>query len=869
MKYRYLIILVFLAGLHTACRGQSVLQKQVQLPLHSGTVKEMLTALGRIEGVTLSYSSGLISMAKQVQLTGEERTVEDHLRSILKNQPLTFLEKEGKILIVYDPRSPHKRKATISGYISDKKSGERLIGASVFVPASRLGTTSNKYGFFSLTLDADTVSLLVSHAGYLPGFASLSLTEDTVLQLTLEQNVVVNEIAVVNAESKTMAQNRTLTGRVNMPARMVKSLPALLGEADVMKALQLLPGIQAGNEGSSGLVVRGGSADQNLILLDGVPVYNASHAFGLFSIFNADAVHHVEVMKSGFPASYGGRLSSVVDVQMKEGDKYKFHGEGGLGLIFSKLTLEGPISKGRSSFLISGRRTYLDLILRPILKATEGSGFDLKTVMSDLNLKTNFKLGEKDHFYLSLYTGIDKYGTAYRLSYMDPFTHEELTSDTKYGFAWGNNTAMARWNHVYNKKLFGNLSFNYSHFRFRMYGDAKAREKNSGNTTNIRQRYLSAVRDYSLRFDMDYLPSPRHFVKLGLSAILHHYQPGESSHFQEDTAVRLNLRITNKAISAGEFDLYAEDDIRLTGRMKMNAGVRFSGFTADGQFYFSVQPRLNWLCQLNNRWSVKASAIRMNQYIHLLTNSNLGLPTDLWLPVTGRVPPQNASQVSAGVTFSQPRLLEASAEIYYKRLNNVIEYKEGAGFTNSFSNWEDMVESGRGDAYGAEWLVQRKKGKLTGLLSYTLSWSNRRFANINDGQKFPYKFDKRHEIKAALFWQVSKSFEMSASWQYSTGNAISMPKGQYFDPVSNFYIDIYEGRNDYRLPAYHRMDLSMKWMKQRPKFLRTWALSIYNVYNQPNTFFIYKDANYYTRRVIFRKVTLFPIIPSIAYQFKF
>jgi hypothetical protein len=542
-----------------------------------------------------------------------------------------------------------------------------------------------------------------------------------------------------------------------------------------------------------------------------------------------------------------------------------------MGLIFSKLTLEGPIKKGKSSFLISGRRTYIDLILRPILKSSEGSDFDLETVMSDINLKTNFSVGKKDHLYFSFYTGVDKYSTKYTDEVLDLSGSAEpaLRTVTTYGFSWGNNTAMGRWNHVFSKKMFSNLTCNYSRFLFDVFEKSESKNTFRNFTTIQQQKYFSSIRDINVKYDVDYLPAPNHFIKTGFDATLHHYRPGVNQHYQKDTIERVNIKIDNHSLFTGEYDLYAEDDIRLSDKLKINAGLRFSGFSIQGKLFTSVQPRLNWLYKLNNKWNLKGSAVKMNQYIHLLTNSNLGLPTDLWLPVTKRIPPQVSYQVSGAVSHSYDKSLELSAEVYYKQLKNVIEYAEGAGFTNSFTNWEDLVDLGKGKTYGTEWMVQKKKGKLTGLLSYTLSWSKRQFDNINAGKIFPYKFDRRHEIKTALVWQPRRNLEISADWLFASGNAISLPKGQYYNPVTDTYTDIYEGRNDFRMPAYHRMDIAIKLMKQRKKFLRTWALGVFNVYNQQNTFFLYKTNDIYRNEVKFRKVSLFPFLPSVTYQFKF
>jgi outer membrane receptor for ferrienterochelin and colicin len=860
------LLLFLVLFISCAVEAQTILEKPITLARQNGSIGEFLTDINAIPGVIISYSSEVIDLSAKIRLSGQEKTVEDYLKAILRTQPVKYLEQNGKIFLVAN--EPVKKKHTINGYITDVKSGERLIGTSIYVPELKLGTTSNSYGFYSITLNEDSIDLAISYSGYISRDTSINLVEDKVINFALEQRMVINELVVVNAEARTNTQNRTLPGRIRIPATFIKSMPALLGEVDVLKTLQLLPGIQAANENAAGLVVRGGSPDQSLILLDGVPVYNVSHAFGLFSIFNADAIHNVEVLKSGFPASYGGRLSSVVDVHMKEGDKNKFHGEGGIGIIFSKLTLEGPLKKGKSSFLVSARRTYADLILRPILKASD-EAVKLNTYFSDIIAKMNFPLGDKDRIYFSFYKGRDLFRT--REEYAS-FRQNEDYGKYLYGFSWGNTTGMARWNHEYSKRLFSNLTFNYSRFGF----DSRLESiyKNPGETfaREFNQKYFSSIRDLSIKYDFDYLPQPDHFIKIGVAATLHNYKPGAQRTFQRDTLVRVDDITSDHKIFAGEYDLYAEDDIRISPRMKANIGIRFTGFNVENNFFFSAQPRLNWIYKLTNQWSVKATAVKMNQYIHLLANSNLGLPTDLWVPVTRRIPPQRSYQFSGGIAYNHDRSLEASFEVYYKDLHNVIEYTQGAGFGTTANNWQDIVATGRGKTYGAEWLLQKNKGKLTGLFSYTLSWSRRKFADLNDGKSFPYKYDRRHEIKAVLIWKPSSWFEFSADWIFASGNAISLPEAFYVDPNTQRVVDVYSGRNNYRMPAYHRMDVSVRLMKQKRRHLRTWAFGVYNAYYQRNTFFIYPYRRYTgigTFESTYTKVSLFPILPSISYQFKF
>lgn len=857
-----LIIITFLFC--AACQGQTLLKKQVALERKEGTVAEFLDDLNKLPGITISYSSRVVGLSKKVQLKGQEKTVSDFLETILQGQAVKFVEQQEKIFLV--PEEKSKSRYTISGYITDKKSGERMIGASIFIPSLRGGTTSNTYGFFSITLERGAIEMLVTHTSFLSWSAAFELEADTSINIEMEPNATLSELVIVNAESRYRSYNRTITGKTDISPTFIKSVSALMSEPDVLKALQLLPGIQAGNEGTSGLIVRGGSSDQNLILLDGAPVYNATHAFGLFSVFNADAVNNVEVLKSGFPASYGGRLSSVIDVHMKEGDKYNYHGEGGLGFIFSKFSFEGPIKKGKSSFLVALRRTYADLFLVPIFKLTDG---DVKMVpfFTDLNVKANFPAGDKDRFYFSFYMGQDK------MRVVEDYSHDDDTSSTHYrydaGFSWGNITAMTRWNHEFSKKLFSNFTFTYSRYRFKSWDFYKEEIDRPQSVFQEEKSYFSGIRDWGIRADMDYLPAPGHFVKAGMSATWHRYRPGVNYFFERDQVVRYDKQVENHSMHAGEFDAWVEDNVRISEKMKTNIGVRYSAFVLNGKMFSVFQPRFNWLFNLNEKWSVRTSAGRMNQFIHLLTNNSLGLPTDLWVPVTQRLPPQTSLQASAGVGYDHDKSIAFSIEAFYKKLGNLIEYTDGSVFFNAYDNWEDMVETGTGKSYGVEMLAQKKKGKLTGLASYTLSRSTRRFENINDGKEFPFRYDRRHEIKMSAVWRPSLRFEMAANWFLSSGLAISLPDSWYYDPNTQRYLDIYENRNNYRMPAYHRMDLSFRFMKQKRKYLRTWVVSIYNVYNRFNPFYMEPEGSANNNNSKFRAVAIFPILPSVSYQFKF
>jgi hypothetical protein len=623
-----------------------------------------------------------------------------------------------------------------------------------------------------------------------------------------------------------------------------------------MKAIQLLPGIQAGSEGSSGLYVRGGGPDQNLILLDGVPVYNASHLFGFFSVFNADAIKNVEVIKGGFPAHYGGRLSSVIDISMKDGDKSQVHGEGGIGLIASRLTLEGPIQKGKSSFMISGRRTYIDILAKPLMNDEDG---DVGYYFYDLNGKVNFKLGNKDHIYFSGYFGNDKF---YANQDNDDFGY---TNESRTGLRWGNITAVGRWNHEFAPKLFGNLTTYYSRYQFLI--SSTENSTSFGSNEQFLLKYSSGIDDIAVKYDFDYLPGANHFIKTGISYVSHTYTPGALQTKIAASYENFDTTLGNAKTFAGEIEAYAEDDIRISSKLKANLGVHWTGFTVRNTFMNAIQPRASLRYLINDNLSAKASYVQMNQFIHLLTNSSIGLPTDLWVPVTDKVPVQTSHQVAGGLAYTHNTGIEVSVEGYYKLMDNVIEYKEGASFFNTVTNWEDKIETGTGKSYGAELFLQKKKGRFTGMLGYTLSWTTRQFDNLNNGEEYPYRYDRRHDIKIAGVYSLTPKIELSADWVYGTGNAITMPIG-----IAQGYnygaIEVYGKRNDYRMGAYHRGDVSIKFKKVKKRWERAWILSAYNVYNRYNPFYIRRDINVFGYPT-FTQISLFPVIPSISYQFKF
>jgi len=765
---------------------------------------------------------------------------------------------------------------TISGYISDKKSGEKLVGANIFEKHKLQGTASNKYGFFSITLPADTYTMVFSYLGYTTELRSINLKSN--LELNIQMNPGIDLEEVVITEQAQRIEEMTQMSTVNIPISQIKSIPAMFGEVDVLKALQLLPGVQSGMEGSSGLYVRGGGPDQNLILLDGTPVYNASHLFGFFSVFNADAIKDVELIKGGFPARYGGRLSSVIDITMKEGNLHKFKAQGSIGLIASKITIEAPIFKDKTSFIISARRTYIDVIAQPIIRLATNQTERVSAgyYFYDMNAKINHKIGKKDHLYLSVYNGYDKFYLKTKpRSYL--YDGVLFTEESSANLGWGNTTTALRWNHQFSPKLFSNTSVTYSLYKFNV-GNEESYFSKKGTIVQKEYysiKYYSGINDIAAKIDFDFVPSPNHYIRFGVNWIYHTFKPGVSAFKVIITNITdIDSTVGAKDVYAQEGAIYIEDDIKLSANLKINVGAHLSAFYVDNKYYWRPQPRFALRYLFAENWSFKASYVQMQQYIHLLTNTNIGLPTDLWVPATGKIKPQNSQQFASGIATTIKDMFSLSIEGYYKTMNNLIEYSDGATWLNTSADWQDKVESGRGWAYGAEVFFEKKKGNTTGWIGYTLSWSMRQFDNINFGEPYPYKYDRRNDLSIVFAHKFNKNFDIGLTWVYGTGNALTLPIMRAIAHTENFFpgyydeIEYFDKKNDFRMAAYHRLDFSFNWNFKTPWADATLNLSVYNFYNRRNPFYYYFGYDDYGQRVLYR-VSLFPVIPTLSLNFTF
>jgi len=786
------------------------------------------------------------------------------------------------------------QKVTVSGYVTDAGSGERMIDATVYEKESFAGTTTNSYGFFSLTLAAGRNMIVVSYLGYDPITAEVTLTGDTVMNFSLTMSSSEIDAVTVTASRRQSVIESPQMSMIDIPVEKFIKLPVIFGEADVLKVIQLLPGVQSGTEGSTGIYVRGGGPDQNLFLLDGVPVYNASHLFGFMSVFNPDAVKSVQLYKGGFPARYGERLSSVVDIRMKEGNMKELHGNFAIGIISSKLSLEGPIIKDKTSFILSARRTYYDVLAQPFILALNRDQNSWTTggyYFYDLNAKINHEFSERSRLYLSSYLGRDRAYTRstdepnYYYSSSDRYRYKE-----SYGLGWGNIINALRWNYLITNRLFSNTTLTYSKYNFDVTIESSAENLTKKEKEIDYFNYFSGIEDLGAKIDFDWYPASGHAVRFGTGYTWHHFRPGVTT-FRYDSMYDddgIDTIIGDMRVRANELILYAEDNFDISPRIKMNAGIRLSLFNVQDTSYFVFQPRISLRYLATDDLSFKVSYSKMAQFVHLLTTSAISLPTDLWLPVTRRFEPPISHQVAAGSAFRIPGDLEMTVEAFYKTMDNLIEYKEGAFFGGTGAGWESKVEKGRGWAYGAEVLLEKNYGKLTGWIGYTMSWTYRQFDNLNFGKIFPAKYDRRHDISVALTHKFSERVDAGLVWVYGTGNAATLGVTEYppqeFTDAYYYYSNItdFPGRNNYRTPSYHRLDLGVNLHKVKKRGTRTWSFSVYNAYCRLNPFFIYWGSEYYEEpdpdnpgemlyysKPVLKKISVFPIIPSVSYSFKF
>jgi len=829
------------------------------------TCKERMSAISEHFGVSFIYDSSL--RLDDVYGGSPELlpSLEDNLQVLFDGTAISWSRRNNYVIL------KALRRYELKGHVTDAASSETLIAAAVLTGNS--GTITNEFGFYSITLPEGTYDISYSYLGYDSRTIHLELNSDKVLNVALMSNAELNAATITSrAETGIYA---TRAGSMEIPQIMIKNAPSLLGESDVLKTMQMLPGVQAGYEGFSGVFVRGGGDDENLLMLDGVPLYNASHMLGIFSVFTAEAVKKVSVYKGDFPARYGGRLSSVVDVRTNDGDMHSTHGSVSVGLLTDKVHLEGPIRKGTTSYSVSARMLH-SFLLTPALKLFK---VPVNYYFYDLNGKLNHRFSDRDRIYAGIYHGNDYFQNDDIQDWWNGYKTNEYQRVN-----WGNTMGTLRWNHVYGRQLFSNLTLYSNNYRSKMMerDEFISRKRDNEITTNIdEEHFRSAINDLGAKMDFDWNPSPKHAVKFGASAVLHRYRPSsyttsikieDSENPSSDTLT--NSR-ENSSLYAREFMMYLEDDFVAFERLRINAGLHLTLFSTQGRNYLSPQPRLSAKYDITRDLALKAGYSRMAQHIHRLSSGRVGLPTDRWVPVTKNIRPAIADQWNAGLVWSGTQAWEFSADAYWKEMDSVIEYREAAIASAGGENWDKNVAMGEGRARGIEFLARKTEGATTGWLAYTLSKSERIFrdGSVNGGRWYPYQYDRTHVLTLCANHKFNSHIDLSASWSFASGAAMTIP-------TRATVVSSYEGyeyrtsyvpeKGNYRMPPSHRLDLSVNFSKQKIHGERIWNFGIYNVYGRRNPsvidYDVYGDYNTYAR---VKKISFLLFFPSVSYTYRF
>lgn len=759
----------------------------------------------------------------------------------------------------------------VRGIVKDRMTGEPLIGANVFCPETGKGCSTDVYGLFKLEVpDNQKAHLQASFVGYRQASTdSLDIANNRMITLLLEQGISLEEISISAIRP---IEERMEMGTIEIPVQQIKTLP-IFGEPDVLKAIQLLPGIQAGSEGRNSLYVRGGSPDQNLFMLDGTPIYYVNHLGGFVSVFHPDILKTVKLYKGAFPARYGGRLSSVIDLRMKEGNKKEHHGSWGVGLISGDVCMEGPIIKDKTSYLVSYRRVWFDLLLRPITKIGF-KNFSMGYNFYDFFGKISHEQDAKNRFYLSLYGGDDRLGFNYN------FKEDKTKGYSKN--VWGNILSTLRWNHIFTSGINSDITLFYTRYRYKTDQTYKTENENGSNV------YYTGIHDFGIKADFSHFVSDDYQLRYGGGISGNWFKPGQISYKNttEQSKTDTVIGAQNRSNALNTY-LYIENEFNLFRRVSVNAGARVVNFSVDGRNYFSVEPRILGTFNPGKAGSFKISYSRMVQTTHLLSYSGSVFPTDIWLPSSSAIAPGISSQYSVGYAKSiRGGKYEFSVEAYTKRMKNQIEVKGGVPLVNTQS-WDENIENnGIGKAKGVEFLVQKKQGRTTGWLSYTLAKSDRQFENINNGKAYPFKYDRRHDVSVVCNHKFSKKIDFSATWVFGSGypttlnsgiyqsiiqqtGNIESPDQDYFKLGGEAYL--YPGKNWLRMRAYHRLDLGINFNKQKGDKIRTWTIGVYNAYNRQNAVFYkygHRDWNGKGPIVLFQQ-SGFPIIPTVKYSVKF
>lgn len=869
-----IILLLLVAGSHI--HAQYDLANSIEIMADRYNSTELIEQIESQSDITFIFNPNDLRGSITIDAKSDI-SIEGLLQAIVRINRLSY-KNNGDQIILYRQKAKKKIPVhTINGYIEDSQSGERLIGSHLVCSINGKGTISNESGFFSLTIPRGQVELLATYIGYQDFKLALDHGQDTTIVITLYPDTYFQEIEIVGKKKKLTEQSEMST--IRLTQEELNSNPSLLGENDIIQSIQSLPGVSSTGDFTSGLIIRGGSQDQNLVRLDGVTLYNISHLLGIFSIFNTDVVKTSTLIKGAFPARYGGRLSSILDIRMNDGDLQEIRGTGTISMIASKLTLQGPIIKGKTSFIISGRRSYADLLVKPFVNIDKDSNVISNQVSPDFNfydtyVKVQHVINADQRVYINLYKGSDNYG----------YTEYNPLRETQNQISWGNNLASLRWNWELNSKLFMSSSLSYLNFT---QGFQYAETTRSTVVRSTSLEYGSKINDYSAAVNFDFVPSPEHYVRFGLATQRHIYDPGTSTLTEQLRTESSDTLIKRRNIRSTELNGYVEDDINIK-RVSVNLGLHFSGLSVEDKTYTSLQPRLSLNYRLAKKIAFKSSYSRMTQFNYLVTSETSLFLSDLWVSSTSRIRPQDSWQVTSGLVYQSDEDIVLSAEAYYKSMTNMLSFKLGVEntFGSNINDWESQLLQGKGESYGLELFARKTKGKLNGWLAYTLSWNNRQFEGINEGKPYPFKYDSRHQFSAVGNYSVSRKINVSFQWSYAAGryttiSTINAPASFLSDlflsetlPNLILGVEVPQGRNNFKLSDTHRLDFSITFTKKKKHYTRIWTLGLINAYANRNPIYA-KSARapdpMGTRQVIkqIEEVSLLPIVPSIAYKFIF
>ena len=864
------IILVFTYSVN----GQSLLEQKVSVVCENLPLEKALFKLIDQSDVALSFSNKIIPLDKYITCNVVERPLKEVMDIFLDSTSLTYMEVGSQIILL--KQSNELQRYTLSGFLKDKESGENIIGAVVYDPFLKIGTYTNEFGFYSITYTEGDSHVTFSNLGY-ESF-QIDFFHNKNQRLDIELSPIWLRPVLVNFFNDSTFVNHS-PNTYDLNIEQLRRMVALGGETDLVRSVFALPGVQTGADGFGGIAIRGGDIDQNLFLLDGVPVYNAMHGIGLFSIYNTSAIRGAKVLKGSFPARYGGRMSSVWDVQTKEGNKEKMAGEVDIGITSAKLTLEGPIKKGKGSFFFSGRRALFDFYSEPISRRLRGNNGYVSYHFDDLNMKFNYSVSKKDRLYISYYSGSDDYDD-YRLLDRNVNGLTSSFGDSE-KVDWGNDIASFRWNHLFTDKVFGNTILTYSSYSYASEDLVDLIVSNPTDTLNrdiFLQLYSSDIKDVSLKSDFDYAKFSNHKIKFGGQLIRHEFS-SKIATFEEAQRIDFIDRDTigdyaNRPLYTNELEFYAEDEIGISDQLRANIGLRVSSSNVLDKWLVLTQPRLLITFTPTPSGSYYLSINRMTQFLHLLSPSRLGLPKDLWVTSTKAAPPQDSWQFNAGLSKKLKRGFTFNIDLFYKQLYNQLYFKAPIVEINT-RDWQNEVSIGNGKSLGAEFLLQKQGKKWGGWLGYTLSKSNRQFPeDINFGKSFPIKLDRRHNLNLQLVYKLNSSWDFATSFTIASGSNYSLPTQEYTVievagiPTQINPIPIPEGVNDRKLAAYHRFDLSASYQFRGKVVNHSVKLGVTNLYNRLNPLFrtlraVYDDNGNVSQQFV--EVSLLPIFPSIRY----